>query len=128
MGLLNDAGPWLTGMMQKAAADPLAAITYVRGAERIDLTGVAWVGRTFTTRDEPGQSSARVTVGDRDFLIPTDALPWPPKKGDRIEETDPATGAVHKYDLLAAPGEPAARHSDQHRNRWRVHTKYMGTG
>lgn len=124
MGLLNKAGPWLTGMMQQAAA-PEGAVTYVRGAERIDLTGKAWVGRTVFSRTGK-DGGANIIFGDRDYLIPVADLPFEPDKGDWIEET--IGGAVVIFNVLPPSGEPAKRYSDPQRTRWRVHTKEKGTG
>jgi hypothetical protein len=126
MGLLNKAGPWLAGKLKRAATDPDATtITYVRGADRIDLTGKAWVGRTVFSRS-PQPGGATVVFGDRDYLVPVADLvlngqPLEPEKGDRVEET---TGGVTRlYDVLSLPNEPSARYSDPLRTVWRVHTK-----
>lgn len=119
MGLLGDASAWLAGMMQNAAS-PDGAITYVRGAERYDLTGLAWVGRTLFLRN-PRDAGPAVEWGERDYLIPVSALDFEPQKGDRIEEV--IAGEAAAFDVLPPAGEPAARYSDHERTIWRVHTK-----
>ena len=109
---------------QKANAGDGTTIFYVRGAERIDLTGQAWNSNESLTRTVKDPSAASVTNGGRDYLIPVAALvkngtAWEPKKGDRIEET--AAGVTLKFDVLPVLGEPAARYSDDGRTLWRVH-------
>jgi hypothetical protein len=128
MGLLNKAGPWLAGMMQKAAA-PEGTITYVRGPERIALTGKAWVGRTVfsrTTKD----GGAAVVFGDRDYLCPVPDLaqggvPFEPEKGHQVEEV--IGGRTVVFEVLSQPNEPGARYSDPARTVWRIHTKERGS-
>lgn len=122
-GLLQKAGAWLTGMMQTAAS-PAGAITYIRGAERFDLTGLAWVGNTLFRRN-PRDTGPAVEWGERDYLIPVSALSIEPAKGDRIEEV--IDGETLKFDVLAPGGEKASRYSDHERTTWRVHTKSAGT-
>ncbi len=124
MGILNDAGAWLAGKMQRAAGGT-ATIVYLRGAERIDLTGLAWVGRTVFSRVS-SEAGASIVFGDRDYLVPVadlaldngDAIE--PERHDRIEET--AGGVTRIYDVLAPSGEVAARYSDALRTTWRIHT------
>ena len=108
----------------RATAPPGGAITYVRGAERVTITGAAWVGRVLASR-APNAGGVAVVSSDRDYLIPVAALPWEPRKGDRIEEV--VNGTALKFDVLPpGTGEPNERFSDVFRTLYRVHTKFMG--
>lgn len=121
MGLLNDASPWLTEMMQAAATDPeVTTVTYVRGAERIDLAGKAWASNTRFGRLPKDGGAVALWMG-RDYFIPKSELPFEPAKGDWIEEA--TAGVTSYFDVLPPPNEPAARDSDDERTIWRVHTK-----
>ncbi|VTR99243.1 unnamed protein product [Gemmata massiliana] len=109
----------------RAAHAPDGALTYVRLAERIDLTGKAWLGRTVTTRLANAGGAAAV-FGDRDYLIPKGELPWEPKKGDVVE--DVVNGVAQKFEVLPpATGEPEWRYSDPGETLFRVHCKHKGT-
>ncbi|VTS01568.1 unnamed protein product [Gemmata massiliana] len=109
----------------RAANAPDGALTYVRLAERIDLTGKAWLGRTVATR-LANAGGAAVVFGDRDYLIPKAELPWEPKKGDVVEHV--VDGVTQKFEVLPpATGEPEWRYSDPDRTLFRVHCKHKGT-
>lgn len=104
-------------------ATPAGAISYVRKADPgnpINLTGIAWVGRTVFSR-LPNAAGASVVFGDRDYLIPVSELPAEPEKGDRILET--INGVEVKFEAQAPATEPAQRYSDPGRTVWRVHCK-----
>lgn len=125
MGLLNDSGPWLNGMMQAAKANPAVTLIYARGAETVDLTGLAWVGRMNTVR-QVGVAGAAIVYGDRDYIIPIETLVIggqrvEPKRGDRIRET--VAGVTRVFELVSQAGEPEWRWSDDERTAYRVHTK-----
>lgn len=128
MGLLNRAGPWLAGMMQRAAASPAETIVYTRKADgaTADLTGRAWVGRTAFARTGV-EAGAAVVWGDRDYLIPVADLaaggvPFEPDRGDRIAHT--RAGVTVTFEVMTPDtGEPEKRYSDAARTVWRVHTK-----
>ena len=120
MGLLDQASGWLTTQMQAAAA-PAGAVTYVRGAERFDLTGRVWVGNTLFRRG-PRDAGPAVEWGERDYLIPVaDLSVGEPQKGDRIEEV--LGGETLVFEVTPPAGEPAWRYSDHERTVYRVHTK-----
>lgn len=122
MGLLNDSGPWLNRMMQQAKADPAVTLTYTRkaGGTPIDLTALAWKGRTVFAR-QPGAAGGAIVFGDRDFLIPVECLAAEPARGDRITEV--AGGVTRVFELVSQVGEPEWRWSDDERTAYRVHTK-----
>jgi hypothetical protein len=124
MSRMAKAQAALIARQQKVHQGDATTIVYVRGAERIDLTGLAWHSNESLTRTVKDPAAASVTHGGRDYLIPVAALalngcPWEPKKNDRIEET--AAGVTIKFDVLPVLGEPAARYSDDGRTLWRVH-------
>lgn len=113
---------------QKAGAAPAGPITYTRiaGGE-ITLTGLAWVGNTrFSRLPAGGVDGPAVVHGDRDYLIPADALVYGgsaflPARGDRITET--IGGSAVTFEVMSLPGEPEWRYSDPGRTLLRVHVK-----
>lgn len=121
MGLLDRAASFLATKQQQAYG---RTITYARGAETATLTA-AWLGNAPSTRttEEPGAS---VASSDRDYLFEAADLVIGgsvviPLRGDRITET--IDGADMVFELIAQPGEPPWRYSDQTRQIIRVHTK-----
>lgn len=125
MGLLEDASPWLAGMMQQATANAAKTITYIRGAYQISLTGIAWSTAPRFLR-EPAEGETSLSQSDRDYMIPAADLThsgeeWEPQKGDRIEEA--AGGVTLVFDVLPASSEPEWRWADDERTIRRVHTK-----
>ncbi len=106
---------------QQVAAVSGNTIIYTRGVESIDLTNIAWTGRTVFASNL--DDAARIEFGDRDYLIPVANLTFgEPKIGDRIAET--ILGVIHTFEIMTPDtGEPAQRYSDQGRTVYRVHTK-----
>lgn len=125
MSLMTRATAALVRRQQQAAVSG-NAVTYARGAERVDLTNKAWCGRTLFRRNPLDVSGAAVVWGDRDYLIPVadlviGGIAVTPKRGDRVEET--IGGVVVTFEVVTPPNEPEWRYSDQGRAVYRVHTK-----
>lgn len=132
MGLLDDARGWLATQMQAAAGRELGEnsegqILYLRrdGGEPVDLTGLAWVGRTVFTQRAPVDRGPSVVFGDRDYLIPVSALTAEPVQGDRVQEV--MNGVRVTFEVLPTLGEPAWRYSDPLRTVYRVHVKEVAS-
>lgn len=83
-----------------------------------------WIGNTFfKVLDKNGQ---RLEWGDRDYLIPVEALaigivPFEPAKGHYITETVNLTTIT--YELSAPENEKVWRFSDPQHLVYRIHTK-----
>jgi len=94
------------------------AVTYIRGADRIDLTAV--VGTTPFRQTLGGHST--LDWAEADFLIRASELKI---GGDLIEpaRTDRIEWDGDTYEILAPGGEPDARASDRYGIRWRIHGK-----
>lgn len=125
--LFEKAREWLPSQMQVAATSGNTIIV-TRNAEELDLTGIAWVGRTVFASNLDG--GAAIEFGDRDYLVPVESYVFAgevtePDVGDRFTETIDGmdiTFQVQKPDT----GEPAVRLSDQGRKLWRIHCKEIG--
>ncbi len=106
---------------QQVAAVSGNTISYQRGVQSIDLTNIAWTGRTVFASNM--DDAARIEFGDRDYLIPVANLTFgEPQIGDRIAETVGST--IHTFEAMTPDtGEPAWRYSDQGRTVYRIHTK-----
>ena len=75
----------------------------------------AVVGRSaIETEGEYGQTIRIETI---DFILPPDALPSPPRRGDIIRYKGSA------YEVIQPAGEPEWRWTDPHRSAMRIHTK-----
>jgi len=108
---------------QKVAAVSGNTLIYRRGNTTIDLTNLAWTGRTvFASNLEGG---ARIEFGDRDYLIAVADLTFgEPRTGDRITET--VGGVDYTFEVMTPDtGEPSWRFSDQGRTVYRLHTKQV---
>lgn len=123
MGLLNDAGAWLAGMLQTGAG---VSVTYSRVADPNDtLSLTAWVGRSATATD-PG-SIRYMQWGERDYLILASDLVAngsrvEPQIGDRQTET--ISGVEHVFEVCSDANGQHWRWSDeQSRTMYRLHTK-----
>ena len=116
MGLL-DRGAAFLNRMDKIAAG--VTITYIRGAARHTITAVPGNTRFAQSAPEPG--GATLIHGERDYLIDVADLPFAePLETDRIIET---IGGIECVFDVARPstGEPAVRHSDDGKTKWRIH-------
>jgi hypothetical protein len=118
-------GQALLARLMKRDATSTGAVTYRRGAETLDLTGKAWVGRTVFTRI-PREGGAAVAFGDRDYLVVAADLVFggevvEPRRGDRIVEV--IAGVDVTFEVVDPFGEPAWRWSDPGRTVYRIHTK-----
>lgn len=124
MGLLNDASPWLNGMLGQAAG---IAASYVRGAMSTAITaesGSLTVGRTAFTSNREGM--ARIEWGDRDYLLLASAIValGEPQEGDRLTEV--VNGIQCVFELMRPDtGEPAWRWSDVEQTMYRLHVKQV---
>jgi hypothetical protein len=86
----------------------------------VDLTSSAWVGRTVFKSNLEGAVSLQ--FGDRDYLIPAEALGFEPARGDRLTET--LAGESKMYEIVSPDtGEPAWRWSEAQETIYRVHCK-----
>ncbi len=120
MGLLDQAGPWLAGMLQQAGG---REATYRRGAESLTLTVVP--GKSLFAISAPA-GSARVVWGDADFLFDAADLilggeQVTPVKGDRITLT--LEGEVRTFEASTPTGEKVWRFGDPQETQIRLHTK-----
>jgi len=84
----------------------------------------AVVGRTVFKMNDIG--SAAITFGERDYLIPVasyvlDGSVVEPMVGDRFIES--IGGSDLTFEIMPITGEPAWRHSDPTRTRYRIHVK-----
>lgn len=123
------ANRFLAGMerlkqhMQNRAA---VSVIYhkVSGVTDTAIPLTTWVGNTlFKVLDREGQ---RLEWGDRDYLIPVEALvdgvtPFLPAKGHYIVEI--VNGVTIRYELSAPEKEPVWRYSDPQHLVYRIHTK-----
>jgi hypothetical protein len=108
-------------------------ITYHRGEDSVVLSATIGTSRG-TVSLEYGMREQWIA---RDYLISVDDLVLDgervqPARGDRIVETaldsdDEATATVTHEVLPPSAEEPAWRFSDEHRLRYRVHTKQVQT-
>jgi hypothetical protein len=118
-------GQALLARLMVRDATPAGAVTYLRDAETLDLTGKAWVGRTVFTRI-PREGGAAIVFGDRDYLVIATDLVFDsevvePRRGDRIVEV--IAGVEVTFEVIDPFGEPAWRWSDPGRMVYRIHTK-----
>ena len=118
--LLQRGASWLADRLQDQAAHQ---VVYERGASMVALQ--ATFGSSLLKVDD-GDSGVRMVRTDRDFIVRAADLVLggdvvEPQRGDTVRETVGA--AVHVYEVLAPPGEPEWRYSDQHRTILRIHAK-----
>jgi hypothetical protein len=122
--LFERAKTWLPEQMQRAAVSG-NTLTLTLGVETIDLTDIAWPGRTVFSSNVEG--AARIEFGDRDYLVPATAIVFAsdqiePQIGMRFRET--IEGVVRVFEVITPDtGEPAWRYSDPGLTVWRIHTK-----
>lgn len=120
MGLLDD-GITLLNRLEESAAG--VSVTYIRGAQTLDITAV--VGRTAFAQTAPSPGGASLIIGDRDYLIDVADLTWgEPAEGDRIEQTVNEVDCVFEL-MRPDTGEPAWRFSDPTRTKYRLHMKQV---
>ncbi len=118
--MLAAGAAWLTSQLNAAAS---TTITYRRGSDEAEVT--ATIGRS--DFEATGQSGVIENWESRDFLIPTDDLPFgEPLRGDTIVES--AGGLEVEYEVAAPRGVPVFRYGDAFRSIVRVHTKQSSDG
>lgn len=108
-------------------------ITYQRGSDSVTLATTIGSSSGFSTREY----GVREPWFARDYLIAVadlvlDGDRVEPQRGDRIVETfldeDDEVLATLTHEVLApSEEEPAWRYSDEHRIRYRIHTKQVAT-
>jgi len=116
--LLAKGSEWLEAERTKHMT---RSVTYQRGTESVALA--ATVGQTIFRIDNG--YGVQKHYESRDYLVLAADLPFLPKAGDRIRETD--GGKVFVYEVMAPGNEPAWRYSDPYRKTLRIHTKLVGT-
>jgi len=120
---LRAGADWLAN---KRTAFMSHAVTYSRGGDSVSLSTT--VGKTeFEQTDEYG---VMMRIEARDFLMLASDLilggtETEPRSGDRITETDAASGKTFVYEVLSLPGQPPFRYSGAGHNTLRVHTKLV---
>lgn len=114
--------------VQQPSGNPGALVyNQLSTGNQIDLTGLAWVGRTVFASQMEGAAS--IEIGDRDYLIPAEDLQvggvqFEPNRGDQLAET--LEGTTEVYEIVSPnTGEPAWRWSDPQHTIFRVHTKQV---
>jgi hypothetical protein len=118
--MLAAGAAWLTSQLNAAAG---TTITYRRGSDEAEVT--ATIGRS--DFEATNQSGVIENWESRDFLIPTDHLPFgEPLRGDTIVEA--AAGLEVEYEVAAPRGVPVFRYGDAFRSIVRVHTKQSSDG
>lgn len=123
MGLLNNAGTWLAGMLQTGAG---VSVSYVRAADPgTTLTLTVWVGRSaflmeadFTKRTQWGERDYILSAAD---LVDASGETVQPQLGDRITETINGTSCV--YEICRDSTGTAWRWVDQGRTMYRLHVR-----
>lgn len=113
--LLAAGAAWLTSQLNAAAG---TTVTYRRGSDEAEIT--ATIGRSdFEAQD---QSGVMVNWEARDYLVPTDQLPFgEPVRGDVIVE---GSGILAiEYEVVAPRGVPVFRYGDAFRSIVRIHTE-----
>ena len=126
MSTLSDRGSAALVRRQKLAAG--VPVTYTPLATGTGVALVAVPGQTAYEDANRDGAARRVEIGARDYQIAAADLVAAgiaaPAIGDRIADTDPATGAGLTFEIQTpANGEPAFRYASQSRVFWRVHTK-----
>jgi len=101
-------------------------VTYRRGSKSASVVAVIG-GAESQEIDEGGIVSRRRF---RDYIVRVvDAPGWltEPMDGDYIDDTS-SDGDGLRYEVRPPSGlsEPSWRHTDQHRNAWRIHTQVLG--
>lgn len=120
--LLQTGAAWLSGQLKSHAAQ---LVTYQRGASSIEVR--ANLGRSEGEQEESGRLITRFE--SRDYLIDVadlllDDLASEPQEGDRIIEGPLEDGKV--YQVAPIPGRTCWEYADAYRNKFRVHTKFVG--
>lgn len=118
MADLLDTGAIFLARMQGLHAS--RDVTYARGADSVTVAATKGQSR-FEVTDDTGTS----TLLSEDFIIAPallvlDGTTVLPEPGDRITDG----GVV--YEVMAIPGEPHWRYTDQYRHQVRIHTKIVG--
>lgn len=128
-GLIEKGRQALVARQQKAAA-PAGPLVYTRASDgaTVDLTGLAWVGRTAFPVSDGEESESRTIWTDRDYLVPAAALqvggvPFTPARHDYLTESHPAPEGPQRYEVLPYGKEPEWRYADPQRTVLRVHVK-----
>jgi hypothetical protein len=117
--MLQAGALWLA---EQQRAHVSREVVYSRGEEAT----VSVLATKGTSRYEvTDESGSRGTISSVDFIIMRDDLDFgdgavEPAPGDRITDDSMI------YEVMAIPGEPVARDTDQHRYQLRIHTKYIG--
>ena len=115
------------GVQQASGASGALIYTDLNSLLTVDLTGMAWVGRTVYRSNIEGNAS--VEYGDRDYLIPAEALilggvQVEPVRGNIFTET--LEGVSETYKIISPEdGDPAWRWSDPQHTIYRVHCKQV---
>lgn len=120
MGLGARGAAWMAGRL--AASEAVSVTLRREGAS--DTVVSATPGSTRIEQDNGDGTFTRYET--RDYLIEVDDYRFDdvlsqPQDGDLIIEI--IDGVTRTYAALPVAGEACARHTDQHRVLWRVHTK-----
>lgn len=120
--MLKDGAGWLSKMLRENAAQ---AVTYQRGESTIEVRASRG-RREYEVTDASGFITAYESidwlVDLSDLLI--DDIRCEPEQGDRIIEGSLEDGVV--YQVMPPPGRAAWEYADAYRNKFRIHTKYVG--
>lgn len=121
--LLSTGAAWLSGVLKSHAAQ---LVTYQRGEASIEVR--ASFGRT-QGEQEDTSSGMVSSFESRDYLIDVadlliDDVLSEPRPGDRIIEGPLDDGVV--FQVATIPGGTCWQYADAYRNKFRIHTKYVG--
>lgn len=121
MGLLNNLGEWLGGMLQAGAG---VSVSYARAAGGSALAPTVWVGRSALGTDTT--APRYMQWGERDYLVLASDLTVSgaavePRIGDRLTET--INGVSHVFEVCSDGAGEHWRWSDPGRTMYRLHTK-----
>jgi hypothetical protein len=120
--LLQTGAAWLSGQLKSHAAQ---VVVYQRGESSIEVR--ASLGRSEGEQEEGNGLITRFE--SRDYLIDVadlllDDVLSEPLAGDRIIEGPLEEGKV--YQVAPIPGRPVWEYADAYRNKFRIHTKFVG--
>ncbi len=125
MGLLNDAGGWLAGMLETGAG---VSVDYVRVADPgTTLPLTPWVGRSAFLLE--ADFTKRTQWGERDYILSATSLVdasgavVQPQVGDRLTET--INDVSHVFEICKDSAATAWRWVDQGRTMLRLHVRRM---
>ncbi len=108
--MLESGMAWLGAELGRCAS---AEVEYESQSGKFAVRAV--VGRSeFEAESDYGTTVRIETV---DFILPPDALPEPPRRGDTVS----FRGSL--YEVVQPSGEPEWRWTDPHRSAMRIHTK-----